>query len=534
MTTRTPEQYKFPTLEFNDRLLTKHYTPLGGFDKRFFVVHHMTIVGTGNGDALDKCYDTWQNREASAQYGVDGIYVTQFVLDKDYAWAAGNTYGNLYGIHVEHANSTAGPKWLVDNATVLTGARLIANGHILYKLGRPVDQKTLFQHDNFYATACPGPYLGGTYWPTYVQTVQRFYDEITGTKPVETPTPIVRTAVWNKPETWVLGAVGPDVTKLGERIVVWSKALGLASPYKTGPGEPYGPADVVGLQNLQKAWGYGSTAADLAKGGSSDGYPGLQSFDKLLSDPPVAPTPTPDVPVTKLSVLHWNVAGSDSTNGFGKLNGSRGDDVGRYALRLGFDVFLTCEAGQDNLRAGISSGLGVVGKTEWMQRAKAIWYSSSNVKNFSSRKVYSDNLFAYLNTLKWGAAFFGVEDGKKFSILEIHTDYRAPAKQAKQIQSIFKKWRADCDALGIKHVNTFVVGDFNWDGTSGDNPFTSLDAWNFHEKGSRTEATFLGRKHLDGVLAHREADVEVDVKSRYDGKMYLSDHNPVKFVAILQ
>lgn len=246
------------------------------------------------------------------------------------------------------------------------------------------------------------------------------------------------------------------------------------------------------------------------------------------------PEPTPEVPVTKVSILHWNIAGSDSTNGYGASNSYRGDDLGRYALSIGFDVFVTCEASQDNLRNGVSSGLGAIGATEWMQRAKAIWYRATTVKNFSARKAYYDNLYAYLSTRKWGAAFFGIKDGIKFSVLEIHTDYRAPAKQAKQVQTIFKKWRADTDALGIKHANTFVCGDFNWDGTSGDDPFHALDGWNFEEKGSRTVTTFMERKHLDGVLAHKSADVSVSVKSRSDGNMRLSDHNPVKFVATLQ
>lgn len=247
---------------------------------------------------------------------------------------------------------------------------------------------------------------------------------------------------------------------------------------------------------------------------------------------PVMPVPKPpEALVTKISVLHWNVAGSDKVNGYAAANSYRGDDLGLYARSLLFDVFLACEASQNDLRAGISKGLGLA---SWMQRAKAIWYDPSKVKNFASRKAYSDSFFAYFNSLKWGAAFFGTKNGIKFSVLEIHTDYRAPAKQAKQVQSIFKKWRVDCDKLGIKHVNTFVVGDLNWDGTAGDNPFHALSSVNFEEKGSRTQSTFMERKHLDGVLAHKNSRVSVSIKPRTNGRMRLSDHNPVKFIAELQ
>lgn len=188
MTRRTPAQYSFAKLEFNERLLTKHFSPLGSRDIKCVVMHHMTIKGTGNGDALDDCYDTWQKREASAHYGVDGELVTQFVYDKDYAWACGDTWGNLHGLHIENANSTLGPKWLVDHLTIKTSTRLAANAHVLYKLGRPVSGKTLRQHDEFYETACPGPYLGGTEWAAVVKETQRVYDELTK-KPATPTTP---------------------------------------------------------------------------------------------------------------------------------------------------------------------------------------------------------------------------------------------------------------------------------------------------------------------------------------------------------
>jgi hypothetical protein len=257
---------------------------------------------------------------------------------------------------------------------------------------------------------------------------------------------------------------------------------------------------------------------------------------ELPPEPEPTPTPDPDpttdpVEETTLSVLHWNIAGSDQTNGYGDANSYRGDDLGRWAAKLGFEVFLACEAGQYDLRAGVSEGLGI---TSWCEHAKAIWYRSTRVKNIKSRKSYRDSLFPYLSTYKYGAAFFGEKNGKKFSVLEIHTDWRKPALQAKQVQSIFRKWRVDTDALGIKHVNTFVVGDFNWDYTSGDNPFNALAAWNFKEWGSRTAATFYDGRHLDGVLAHETATIAVDVKPRYDGNMKLSDHYPVKFVATLK
>lgn len=541
---RSPEQYKFDTLDFDVQILDKNFSSLGSKDVRFVVVHHMTIddKDTNTPDALDACYRVWQIRPASAQYGVDDHFIRQFVWDKDYAWAAGNTYANLHGIHIEHANDTldlSGTEndYKITEKTWKTGAKLAAYIHIFYKLGRPTSTGfgsggTLRTHQSFYATACPGPFFKKI-WTQYVAETQRIYDLVKSggiTPPVVTPPP-APVALWGKPETWVLGAKSADVLRLGQLINVWNKAVGLPTFV---PDDIFSTTEVKALSALQsQIWGFGNTAADLAKGGNSDGYPGLQSFDKVASTPP-APT-IPEVPVTKLSILHWNVAGSDMTNGYNAENSWRGPYLGRYALALGFDVLMTCEASQDDLRNGISVGLGVIGDTEWEERAKAIWYAKSRgIINVSSRRAFSDDTYDYQDTLKWGGAFFGMKDGKRFSVLEVHTDYRAPALQAKQLQAIFKKWRVVTDQLEIKHVNTFVVGDLNWDGSSGDNPFRALDAWNFHEKGSRTEFTFMERKHLDGVLAHRDSVVTVDVKPRSHNGRKLSDHNPVKAVAILQ
>lgn len=221
--------------------------------------------------------------------------------------------------------------------------------------------------------------------------------------------------------------------------------------------------------------------------------------------------------MAKVRILHWNIAGSDAYNGYGKRNKTRGDDVGRYALKLGFDAFLACEAGQSSLRNGVNKILG----KPWSTKQKAIWINDT-ITLLRPRKIYGAR-FRYLKAPKYGAAIFGLHEGKKFAALEIHTDFRKPAKQAKQVQSIFAKFLAATDREGIHRHNIVVVGDFNWDGT-GDNPFKALERWGFVEHGSRTVSTFMGRKHLDGVLAHKNAEVSVSVRSRAD----LSDHNPVK------
>lgn len=191
MTRRTPEQYDFATCSFDETILPaspRRITSPRRQKIQFVVAHHMTIIGKGTGSANDACMRTWQTREASAHYGVDGRFVRQFVWDKDEAWATANSLGNQAGISIEHANSSAGPNWLVSELTWKTGARVAASLHVLYKLGRPVANKTLRRHKDFFATACPGPYLGGSQWDEYVAEAQKQYDQfVTGAAAAPAP-----------------------------------------------------------------------------------------------------------------------------------------------------------------------------------------------------------------------------------------------------------------------------------------------------------------------------------------------------------
>jgi len=192
MTRRTPEQYDWDKVEFDETIVPaspQRFTSPRREKIQFVVIHHMAMVGQGDGSANDACLRAWKTREASAGYGVDGRFVRQFVWDSDAAWATANSHGNHAGISIEHANSTGKPSWKVSDETIATGAKLVAYLHKVYKLGRPVLGKTLFQHSDFFATACAGPYLGGSHLDEYEAEAQRVYDEITGAEPVPTPEP---------------------------------------------------------------------------------------------------------------------------------------------------------------------------------------------------------------------------------------------------------------------------------------------------------------------------------------------------------
>lgn len=152
---------------------------------QFTVSHHMTIIGSGDGLALQACRATWRTREASAQYGVDGKRVAQFLPDSVAAWATANRHGNHAGLSIEHANSTGGPSWQLSPDTLLTGAQLVAELHVRHKLGRPVKNVTMRRHSDFFATACPGPFFADG-WDNYVWQAQQHYDRITNPTPERT------------------------------------------------------------------------------------------------------------------------------------------------------------------------------------------------------------------------------------------------------------------------------------------------------------------------------------------------------------
>lgn len=197
MTRRALADYNWDRLEFDELLLDRHFTSPRQQKIAFVIVHHMTVVGNGSGSANDACYNIWQTRQASAQYGVDGSDVTQFVWDNDAAWATGSYAGNHGGISIEHANSMGAPGWQVSGLTWTTGARLAAHLHKAYGLGRPTSNGngsggTLRAHSSFFATACPGPYLMAI-WANYLAEAQRVYDLITtGGAVAPAPAPVTQ------------------------------------------------------------------------------------------------------------------------------------------------------------------------------------------------------------------------------------------------------------------------------------------------------------------------------------------------------
>lgn len=121
-------------------------------------IHHMA----GN-LSVETCGNVFQNRQASANYGVgtDGR-VGMYVEEKDRSWATANAANDHRAVTIEVAND-GGTGWHVSDKALEVTIELcvdICRRNGIPRLNFTGDKRgNLTMHKWFYATACPGPYL---------------------------------------------------------------------------------------------------------------------------------------------------------------------------------------------------------------------------------------------------------------------------------------------------------------------------------------------------------------------------------------
>lgn len=131
----------------------------GGNKIQKIFVHHMA----GN-LTVKQCGSVFDNRAASAHYGVNGTAIGQYVDEKDTAWHCGNFSWNKKSIGIELANDGgSSTNWHVADKTIETAIKLIAdickrNG-IEYLTYTGNMNGNLCMHKWVVSTSCPGPYL---------------------------------------------------------------------------------------------------------------------------------------------------------------------------------------------------------------------------------------------------------------------------------------------------------------------------------------------------------------------------------------
>lgn len=270
---RQPHEYNWRELEFNETLLLpRNYNKRTG-TIQFFAIHHMIILNRNKNDneANRACYDTWinQGREASANYGVDGDFVDQFVYDGNAAWANANYWANHNCLSIEHANATfdepgTNNDYVIDDRTFFNGARLVANGHLKYNI-KPKRNVTVRKHKEFYATGCPGPYMDRN-WDRYFDLMMDIYNQIKAGRPmpkVENPkrsTPQPAKLSSNQVALEVIRGVwgnGQDrVNRLRASGYNPEEIQKLVNQLKKGPGRK--SVDQVASEVIKGMWGNGS------------------------------------------------------------------------------------------------------------------------------------------------------------------------------------------------------------------------------------------------------------------------------------
>lgn len=129
-----------------------------------FVIHHMAAKWTGK-----RCAEYFRDtpsRQASANYciGYDGD-VALNVEEGNRAWTSSSNWADQRALTYELANSKTGHPWEVSDKTINKLIVMLAEQHKRYGLKKASytgdTNGTLWRHDWFASTNCPGPYLGG-------------------------------------------------------------------------------------------------------------------------------------------------------------------------------------------------------------------------------------------------------------------------------------------------------------------------------------------------------------------------------------
>ena len=131
-----------------------------------FVIHHMAAKWTGK-----RCAEYFRDtpsKQASANYciGYDGD-VALNGEEENRAWTSSSNWADQRAISFELANSKMGEPWEVSDKTIRKAIIMLAEQHKRYGLKKATytgDTKgTLWRHDWFAKTNCPGAYLGGKF-----------------------------------------------------------------------------------------------------------------------------------------------------------------------------------------------------------------------------------------------------------------------------------------------------------------------------------------------------------------------------------
>ena len=358
----------------------------------------------------------------------------------------------------------------------------------------------------------------------------------------ETPWPMINhsevpvVAAWGKPETFVLGSTGPDVIRLGQRLEVWAKALGLPRPYMVGPSSPFSSTDVAAVRAFQKSQKW--------TGSGADGYPGNKTFTILAGEP---------LPVEKsgVTLVSWNMKSPTLNGPWPKWTDRRDGQIGLINL-ANPSVFLGQEFGPPSKVAWYDPHLAKLGLTN----VRAFKTDGGGTKTGKWRVIYYDadvftrvtsGLYRIRVTLngddKQMAECVLARGGENYYFGSLHLENEDGIDQASgksanlirvdQVADCFRRMAEAAQTHNIKPENCFIGGDTNsgslvktWvemntdyrdsAGVAVDSKragIKSINEWKPLAEGAREDYIFV---HKDRI---------VDTFNQLDGHE-VSDHNP--------
>ena len=145
----------------NEKRLVRHkkYQSRLGLKPKYVIVHHWAGVGGITG-VLNKF--VYAKNTSSVNYIMRNTgHLIGSVSEKYRAWTSNNYAADLRGITIEIENSTGAPNYAVSAASIEKLTNLLADIALRYGWKQIRFGHEVRGHREFYATACPGPYL----WP---------------------------------------------------------------------------------------------------------------------------------------------------------------------------------------------------------------------------------------------------------------------------------------------------------------------------------------------------------------------------------
>ncbi|MFF8845489.1 peptidoglycan-binding protein [Streptomyces sp. NPDC015127] len=249
----------------------------------FFIHYDGATPITRTGSSVPQAIDRQHQNQGWAGIGYN------FVVDQDGTIYEGRGW-NLQGAHCPNHNVSGIGVQIAIGGDQEPSAKALASARALYdeacqKTGRTLAKKG---HRDGIATACPGPRL---YAWVKAGMPAGDYDEPSSPAPAPAPAPSWDGKSFPGASAFKLGQSHPAVTVLGQRLV----AHGYGRFYKEGPGPRFTEADKDAVQAFQKAQGW--------TGSDADGYPGAETWKRLIAAPKAKPAPKPSTIVALNSAV---------------------------------------------------------------------------------------------------------------------------------------------------------------------------------------------------------------------------------------